>query len=66
MAAKEVPNATTRLSLQNCSLASKIVLAHEELAAAADASVRTVRRLVDAAQATALDVSQIRLEAGSP
>jgi cobalt-zinc-cadmium efflux system outer membrane protein len=44
-------------------LAGRMVRAQEELAAAAETSAQTVRLLIDAAQATALDLRQIQLEA---
>ncbi|MHC4341079.1 MAG: TolC family protein [Planctomycetota bacterium] len=44
-------------------LAGRMVRASEDLAAAAETSAQTVRLLIDAAQATALDLRQVQLEA---
>jgi len=52
-----------RHDLVALSCATQLVALNEEVAKTAEASARAVRRLVDAAQTTALDLSQARLEA---
>jgi cobalt-zinc-cadmium efflux system outer membrane protein len=52
-----------RRELVDLVMAVRTEASSEDLADAADASVRTVRRLIDAAQGTALDLRQTELEA---